>query len=98
MRELPFKASLRVKLDDESGNAVVLLNGARVSQASILDPKWMDSFDCTFSSNGGGNGKLQMRNIHLLVYGVMLSFYRIGRHRSLCLRRKAVRAARTQPK
>ena len=57
MRELPFKASLRVKLDDESGNAVVLLNGARVSQASILDPKWMDSFDCKFSSNGGGNGQ-----------------------------------------
>jgi hypothetical protein len=67
--KLPAKASLRVRLADESGNAVVLLNGVRVSQVRIPGPNWTDSFDCTFSSDGGGNAKLQLKNILLLVDG-----------------------------
>ena len=62
----PVRASLRIRLDNDSGNAVVLLNGVQVSQASVLDPKWMGSFDCEFSSQ---EAKLQLKNIHLLVYG-----------------------------
>ena len=67
--KVPVTASLRVKLDDDYGNFVVLLNGVRVRQAASLDgPEWMNSFNCTFSS-GNGNAKLELKNIHLLVYG-----------------------------
>ena len=65
--KVPVTASLRVKLDDDYGNFVVLLNGVRVRQAASLDgPEWMNSFNCTFSSGNGGNAKLEMKNIHLL--------------------------------
>ena len=65
--ELLATASLRVTLDDKSGKAVVLLNDVQVGQPSDLDPKWMDSFDCTFSSGDDENAKLHLKNIHLLV-------------------------------
>lgn len=55
-----------VKYDPDTRVATVYFAEEPVAKATVLNDKWLNAFECALHSGGGGNAKLQLRDLHLL--------------------------------
>jgi len=57
-KHLPFEGLVEIKFDDQKQMLYAVVNGQRISEATVVDSSWNKKFSCKFSSDGGGTAKL----------------------------------------